>query len=163
MDFSEVKALLDKWRRVNSATVEWQTRIGAQAKADGYLVNPFGRKRWFYTDSYWTESLSFLPQSTGADIMHRAAIGLLWSRIGLAPEFVAEYVPVFRVLPRECRLVLQVHDSFLWEFPGELADEVQATVGEVMTQGWRELGGMSIPIDCKLGEPGQSWGELETI
>lgn len=125
------------------------------------LVNPFGRKRWFYTESWYTESLSFLPQSTGADIMHRAAIGLLYDRIGLPVESLAEYIGVAIRLPAQARLVLQVHDSFLFEMPGELLSEVASVVKPVMEQSWKELGGLNIPVEMKAGAPGVSWGELE--
>lgn len=161
MDIAEVKRLLEQWRVLNDLTVKWQTRTSELAKSQGYLVNPFGRKRWFYTDSWYTESLSFLPQSTGADIIHRAAVGLLYNRIGLALNDVAAYIGVVDPLPAQARLVLQVHDSLLFEFPGELAYEVAATVKRVMEQPWRELGGMHIPVEMKLGAPGASWGELE--
>ena len=161
MDLGEVKKLLDQWKVLNAPTVAWQLRTAALAKEQGYLVNPFGRKRWFYTDSYYTESLSFLPQSTGADIMHRAAIGLLYNRLGLQLEQVSQYIHVLAPLPEPARLVLQVHDSFLFEMPGEMLDEVAQAVSRVMIQPWPELGGISIPIDFKAGQPRDSWGELE--
>ena len=61
------------------------------------------------------------------------------------------------------RLLIQVHDSLLFEFPASLTDEVIHAVNLVMTQPWPELGGMIIPVEMKLGNPGDSWGELKKI
>lgn len=143
MDFAEVRRLVAKWREVNAKTVVWQEATAARAKADGYLITPFGRKRWFYTDSYFTESLSFLPQSTGADIVFRAMLALRDR------------------LPNGVRLLLQVHDSLLFEGPAQAIDEAKPIIREVMEQPWPELDNFRIPVDFKSGLPGQSWGELE--
>lgn len=163
MDLAEVKRLLEQWRILNATTVQWQTRTADEAKRAGVLVNPFGRKRWFYTDSYYTEALSFLPQSTGADIMHRSAIGLLYNRVGLGRDYINSYITLAEPIPVECRLVLQVHDSFLFEGPGELMLETARIVKHVMEQPWPELNGLAIPIEPKLGDAGASWGELEPL
>lgn len=163
MDLAEVKRLFEHWAVLNAVTVQWQQRTTEEAKRAGVLRNPFGRPRWFYTDSYYTESLSFLPQSTGADIMHRAAVGLLYDRVGLDRDYVNSYITHAEPIPAECRLVLQVHDSFLFEGPGELMLETARTVRRVMEQPWPELGGLSIPVEMKLGEAGMSWGELEPL
>lgn len=161
MDLAEVKRLLEQWKVLNAVTVAWQLRTTEDAKRTGVLTNPFGRKRWFYTDSYYTESLSFLPQSTGADIIHRAAIGLLYNRLGLDRDWVNEYIPYAQPIPAQCRLVLQVHDSLLFEGPGDQMLELAQTVQQVMEQPWRELAGLAIPIEFKLGQAGDSWGELQ--
>lgn len=158
LPLDEVRALCEKWREVNRKTVDWQVETAARAKRDGYLVTPFGRKRWFYTDSAYTESLSFLPQSTGADITFRCLIGLLYDRIGWPEDRVGKLVQVFRALPRPARIMLQVHDSFVGEGPGCDFDELQDIITRVMTQPWPELGGFSIPVEWKSGP---SWGETK--
>lgn len=156
LEFSEVKLLTEKWRQVSSKTVSWQQETAAKAKSDGYLVTPFGRKRWFYTDSAYTESLSFLPQSTGADIVFRCMIGLYYNRVGMSEEQVSRIIPIYRALPREVRMLVQVHDSLVGESPIDLLDETIDTLTLVMSQPWPELGGYSIPVEPKTGP---SWGE----
>lgn len=158
---AEVKALLNKWKNAIRATIDWQTRCTAQAKRDGYLTTPFGRKRWFYTDRYYTESLSFLPQSTAADVIFRCMIGLAYERIGWPEDLVALVCPIHIPLPAEVELALQVHDSLLFECPAELVPELVRIVAKVMTQPWAELGGFSIPVACKVSPVGGSWGECE--
>lgn len=160
MDLVEVRRLCGQWREINGLTCKWQDETGRLAKDQGFLINPFGRKRWFYTDSYFTESLSFLPQSTGADIILRAMVALYFDRIGWSEEAARRLLPIVRPLQSSARLLLQVHDSLVFEMPGEIADEVVECVQTTMQQPIRELGGLSIPIDIKLGAPGASWGEV---
>lgn len=160
LPLDEVRDLCERWRKVNAKTVAWQLETAARAKKDGFLVTPFGRKRWFYTDSAYTESLSFLPQSTGADIVFRCMIGLLWQRIGLPEEAVQRVVQRYRALPRPSRMLVQVHDSLVGEGPGPDIPEILDTMNFVMSQPWPELGGYSIPAEPKVG---LSWGEVKNV
>ena len=160
LELKEVKDLVFKWKTLNSATELWQQETAARAKAEGFLTTPFGRKRWFYTNSYFTESLSFLPQSSAADIIFRAMIALMYERIGWPFENVSRIVPIVKPLPRPCRLHLSVHDSLLFGCPGEMVDDVVPLIQDVMQQGWPELGGFAIPIDVKVSE--SSWAECSS-
>lgn len=159
LPFAEVKTLCDAWKKVNQKTVEWQQETAAIAKKDGFLVTPFGRKRWFYTDSAYTESLSFLPQSTGADIVFRCMIGLMYDRVGWSESQVQKIIPFYKALPRPARLLVQVHDSLVGEAPLSIMPEVIDTLIRVMSQPWPELGGYSIPAEPKVG---LSWGEVKS-
>jgi len=138
MDSRETLRLQNLWKDAIRPTSEWQAKVGQEAHDKGVLVTPFGRKRWFWTASYYTEALSFLPQSTAADIIFRSMI---------------QIVPI---LPPPARLLLQVHDSLVFECPAEMVENLIKVVKTVMEQPWKELGGMSIPIGVKVGD---SWGE----
>ena len=156
MDFKTVRDFSAKWKQLFAKTTSWQENCGKQAKETGFLVNPFSRKRWFYTDSYYTEALSFLPQSTGADICFRTMLGLMFERLGLEPV-----TKIARPLPQPCRLLLQVHDSLLFEGPSDVLLAAALDIQAVLEQPWPELRNFSIPVEFKLGQPGCSWGELE--
>jgi DNA polymerase-1 len=156
LPFAEVKDLCGRWKEVNQRTVQWQQETAARAKQDGYLVTPFGRKRWFYTDTAYTESLSFLPQSTGADIVFRCMIGLMYDRIGWKENDVSRIIPFYKALPRPANLLVQVHDSLVGDYPIQIEAEVISTLTSVMSQPWPELGGYAIPVEPKIGP---SWGE----
>jgi len=158
MELKDTKALQDTWKKAIWPTIQWQTRIGEEAKRRGYLTTPFGRKRWFYTQSYYTEALSFIPQSTAADVIFRAMIGLMYERIGMTREQAQRVTPICIALPKPARLLIQVHDSLVFECPEELVDDLVDAVTKVMCQPWPELKGMSIPIGVKVGD---SWGECE--
>jgi hypothetical protein len=110
------------------------------------------------TDSSFTESLSFLPQSCGADIVLRCMIALMYDRIGWPESQVQKLVSFYRALPHPARLLLTVHDSFVGEYPIELEAEVKDTITRVCTQPWAELGGFAIPVEWK---DGPSWGECK--
>lgn len=158
MDLKEVNRLMATWRSEIKLTSLWQTRTAEKAIREGVLTTPFGRKRWFWTSSAYTESLSFLPQSTAADIIFRAMIGLMYQKIGWPEEKVSRVVKTYKPLPANSRLLLQVHDSLVFECAPDVVDELVATVKLVMEQPWPEIGGMVIPISYKIGD---SWGEAE--
>lgn len=159
MDERECRDLIAKWKSAIGATTRWQEETAKLAKEQGYLVTPFGRKRWFYTDSYYTESLSFIPQSSAADVIYKAMIGLYFERINMFPESARVIAPYIEALPKPVLLVLQIHDALLIEYPREMRDEIAGIVKRVMTQPIPELGGYSFPIEITTGP---SWGEQET-
>ncbi len=154
----EVKQLLSKWKASIPKTFSWQEYTAALAKLNGLLVNPFGRKRWFGTSNYYTESLSFLPQSTGADIILRCMVGLYYDRIHWDEARVMSVCPTFRALPQGVNLLIQVHDSLVLETPKTLLDEVVSILKLVLEQPWPELAGFRCPIEVSFGP---SWGDLE--
>ena len=158
LDLAETRRIQEEWKKEIAPTITWQVRTAEKAKKDGYLTNPFGRKRWFWTSSYYTESLSFLPQSCAADIIFRAMIGLMYTRIGLSKEQAMTVAPVSMALPTSSRLLLQVHDSLVFECPNDMVDEVKACLRTVMEQPWKELNGLVIPVKIEVGD---NWLEGE--
>jgi uracil-DNA glycosylase family 4 len=156
MDPRETKRLQDLWKAAIAPTSKWQEACGRKAHDDGVLTTPFGRKRYFWTSSYYTEALSFLPQSTAADVLFRAMIALMYERIGLAESDVKKIVRIYEPLPEPARILITVHDSLVLEAPTELIPEVVRIVKKVMEQPFEELGGMTIPISVAVGD---SWGE----
>jgi len=158
----EARELILKWRQINHKSAKWQEEIGNQAQNKGILTNAFGRKRWFWSHSAYTEGIRFLPQSTGADICFRAMVGLFYERIGWPLELALQASPICKPIPRPARLVLQVHDSILIECPQAQVPEVATCLKTVMEQPWAELAGFSIPAEVKVGEPSASWAELQS-
>ena len=159
--FKDARDLLLQWRTINHASAAWQERIGNEAARLGVLTNAFGRKRWFWSHSAYTEGIRFNPQSTGADILFRSMIAMCYEKIGWPIELATKAAPIVKPLPHPARLVLCVHDSVLIETPINLRDEVIECMKATMTQGWPELQGYAIPIAIKVGGPGDSWGELK--
>lgn len=158
LDLKETKEFMAGWKAIIKDTVFWQNITAERAKRDGFLSTPFGRKRWFYTSSYFTESLSFIPQSTAADVIYRAMLGLMYERIGLSLTQVQEVVKIVEPLPEPARLLIQVHDALTIEAPESMVDRIALTLKKVMCQGWKELKGFSIPIVISVGD---SWGLTE--
>jgi DNA polymerase I-like protein with 3'-5' exonuclease and polymerase domains len=151
----EVHHLLDTWKSEIKLTSLWQQKTAELAGREGVLTTPFSRKRWFWTSSAYTESLAFLPQSCAADIIFRAMLGLMYERISWPLANVLKVCPVAKPIPTGSNLLLQVHDSLVFESRPDTVDELVETVKLVMEQPWKELGGYSIPISVKIGD---SWG-----
>lgn len=114
------------------------------------------------TDRLYGESLSFLPQSTLADIIHRAGIGMMYERIGWSAEKALRASEVLAPLPWPARLLAQVHDSFLIEAPKDLVPEVVKCLTAVMQQPWPQLGGYNLTAEFEVSPPGASWGEKKS-
>jgi len=128
------------------------------------LYNPFGRRGLFYGPDAGTRSVAFNPQSTAADIIYRAMLGLLYEAIGWPRSKAEEVVHVLCPLPPPARIIAQIHDQLLGECPRDILPDVCHALKTVMTQPWPELkseltpDGLSIPIALEVGE---SWGEME--
>ncbi len=158
----DVRDWLFKWRIANRPTVDWMEKVSKEAEHSGVLTNVFSRKRWFWTNRLYGESLSFLPQSTLADICFRAMIGLMYERIGWPIESALKVSSVLAPLPWPARLLLQVHDSLVLEAPKALVPEVVKCVKAVMEQSWPQLGGFSVPAEFNVAPAGMSWGETKS-
>jgi DNA polymerase I-like protein with 3'-5' exonuclease and polymerase domains len=154
---------LDMWKKLNHKSAEWQVRTGNQAGTEGVLTTAFGRKRWFWSFSSYTDGIRFMTQGTGADVCYRAMISLMYERINWPAELAMKVVLELHPLPMPAQLVLQIHDSLLFEMPKSMVESTCQVIKQAAEQYWPELGGMNIPVAFKVGEPGQSWGELKEV
>ncbi len=107
--------------------------------------------------SHNTEGISFEPQSTGADVIYRGMIALMYERINWPLEWVKRVVQVIKPLPEPARLLLQVHDELVGECPADLIPEVRATLDLVLGQPWPELNGLALPVNFSFGD---NWLEM---
>jgi DNA polymerase-1 len=156
----ECHELFDAWKAEIKPTILWQQQLAAEASKNGVLINPFGRKQFFWTSDTYTKSLSFPPQATGADVLYRVMIALLYERIGWPEEKVKQIVPLYQPLPKPSNVLICVHDSLVGESPRNQVEEVLNLVTKIATQPWPELNGMTLPIEIKYGP---SWGECESV
>ena len=145
-------------KELNPGTAEWQVEIINRAKADGYLRNAFGRMRWFSSRNAATQALAFLPASTLADIIIRAMIAHYPVRFAqeiynLGLTITAEPMPAWD-------LQIQVHDSLVLQGPYETQESQVLRTKAIMEQPWAELNGFNLSVGVKVGDPGESWGEL---
>jgi DNA polymerase I-like protein with 3'-5' exonuclease and polymerase domains len=141
----EAKALQEitdiAWPKVK----EWRQKTRLQAHYEGKLMNPFGYPMSFFEvfthrDGEWkpgkeaNECLAFLPQSTAAAMLREALLDLI----------DAEEEVGFKVLA-------PIHDSILLSSPPEKREEVKTLVKKVMERPWRELGGLMVEVEGKVG------------
>jgi len=160
---SDIRELFAIWEKVNQRTAQWQVETVALARAQGYLVNPFGRKRWFQGRDFAGKALAFLPASTLADITIRCMIAHYPNhnnrnisgaveRLGLG--VVAEYMPGWK-------MCIQVHDSIVAQGPDVRWKEQAVRTKEIMTQPWKELGGFKLDVDLEYST--KSWGDVRKV
>lgn len=146
MSHKEAQGVIDALFRRYSGIPAWQDDIRKRVTVRGEdLTNHFGRKRRFHlitrdnVDNIRRECLAFIPQSTANDCNMRAA-----ARLHL------EYGYDVRLL---------VHDSILINCKPEDAEEVAATMAQVMQQTAAERYSTVVPffVDTSIGK---TWGEL---
>lgn len=159
VDFNMAKEFQAVWKKEIADTVAWQQRVSNAGARIGWTANPFGRKLWTWETNAATRIISFLPQSSAADVIYRAMIACMYERIDWPKEWAQKVAPVVEPLPDGVLLLAQVHDELLTETESaELVEPTLSVLRKVMTQPWPELNGLSLPIGTGVGD---SWGDCE--
>lgn len=156
LELDTVKKLQFAWKSEIRDTIAWQKRVMAEAVRTGVVTNPFGRKLWIWTSGSGPEAVSFFPQSSAADVIFRAMLGLYYDRIGWPLSWVKRVCPVVDPLPAGTKLFIQVHDELVVDSPSESVEIVRTKLRNVMSQAWAALAGMILPVSI---EQGPSWGD----
>lgn len=119
---------------------EWREQVVRFGQSNGYLVNPFNRRRYFFGQNDVPKMYNFIPQSSGADILFQALIRLDQN------------------LPKHSRQVLTVHDSILIECPEDKQQEVIQCIKDCMEAPIEELPGLRVPVTLDVGA---NWGACD--
>jgi len=131
----DARAVIQAFRDLEPKVFTWQTNVGNQAATQGYIANPFGRRRNFpgFAEVLRKQkhtrnaAVNFQPQSIVADIMLYVMPGLDTALLDLRPgERCRETDPTWRSdTSAGSFLLTQVHD----ECAGECdLDLVEATM-----------------------------------
>jgi len=137
----KLREIEDRWGAKHHAVLTWRDGIvRSVVQGDHTWTSPFGYRRFFFTPypKVKTEIYNCPMQHCAAKIVERAMIDL--HRLG-AP------------------LVLQMHDDLMLEVPIGEADRWAGVLQRVMEQSIPELGGVSFPVEVKVGV---SWEKLST-
>ena len=124
----------------------WRMDVSSLGSSQRYLVNPFGRRRYFYGgDSAAPQMIDYLPQSTAADIV--------WDRLVPLDSFCSAHGGA---------ILATVHDSFLMEFPKEAVTPcLVGGLREVLETEFPQIApGFRVPVDMKIGS---NWGQMEKL
>ena len=130
----------------------WKEATWREAHAKGYLETPFGYVAYFWDvlrikagkatlGKEANACLAFRPQSSGAAMLRECMLSLN-SLDGQLFDFL---VPI--------------HDAILVEVDEAAAGFAAETISKVMSAPWKELGGLAIDVDYKVGK---NWGEMES-
>jgi uracil-DNA glycosylase len=155
----DIREMMNKWKTENRRTAEWQQETIHLAERQGYLENPFGRRRWFQGRDFATKALAFLPASTLADMVLRMMICHYPSIFGT--ELLALGMSVVGDLLSGWRMALQVHDDIVEIGPDETHMEMAKVTRAVMCQPWKELDGFRFRVESKYSTV--SWGDAKVL
>lgn len=123
------------------AIPKWHSWTAIELQTKGFLVTPFGRRRWFFgrrnDDATLREAIANTPQSMTGDEINTGILQV-W-KLNLT------------------QLLLQVHDSILLQYPEDREDEILPLVlaairVPLILRGGREF---TVPAEAKVG---WNWG-----
>ena len=145
---AQAKEYMDKYFAHYSGVHAYMDGVVEQAKKDGYVSTPMGRRRWVPE----LKSSNFNTRSFGERVALNAPIQ------GAAADIIK--LAMIRVRDRllseglEGRLVLQVHDELIVECPEAEAEQVKRVVREEM----EGAAALSVPLLADTAA-GKSWAE----
>lgn len=133
------KRFIDDYFKSYPAIKQWRQDILAKASRDGFLANPFGRRRYFFGPNIAPKVYNFLPQSTAGDIISEATVKL------------------DRELPGHAHLMLTIHDELVAQCEKGKEKEVIECMKKIMEAPIDVLDGYSFPVETSIGE---TWQEV---
>ena len=140
---AEAKRQLQRYHDAYPRLRMWHKQLEKKIQIDRTLVNPFGRKRVFMgriDDSLFRDATAYLPQSTVADILHRATY------------------QIYSRLPWPAVIAMQLHDSLTVMCPEEMTDDIVQIMREELERPVEINGNaVRIPADIKVGD---NWSEI---
>lgn len=124
----------------------WHSWVDEQLRHGNTLTTLFGRRRCFFgrvpDDSTLRKAIAYCGQSATADEMN---LGLM---------------RLWRTMP-ECEMLIQVHDSILFQFPEELEDTIVPEAMEALKV-TIDIGNdnrpFTVPVEAKIG---WNWGDWD--
>lgn len=155
IDAKTAKKAEDNFKTLYAGYPKWWARVGAEVDRNGFLVNPFGRKRYFFArsdssaarQSLIREAVAFLPQSTIADLLN--------SRMRVLYEEADQRNGLLQIL-------LQVHDAVI----GECSPRDLQRVANVVVQTLEvemEIGGRPLIVPAEFSASSKSWAEMREV
>lgn len=143
---AEVRELDTIFESMAPKVIKWQKDTKLRAHSEGQLTNPFGYRMSFFevfkTDGSdgreANEALAFFPQSTCAAMLREVLVDL-----GQDPREGKKF-----------NLLIPTHDSILFEFPEKHEEEVMGFIRSSMERAWKELNGLVIRTEGKVGTSG---------
>lgn len=139
----EAEWFIKRWFEIHPGILEWHERIKESLTTKRMVENKWGYRRFYFDriESCFTEAVAWIPQSSVAIYINKA-----WDKI-------VETVP-------EVEVLLQVHDSLVYQWPEALTSQVIPKVKAAFDS-------IAIPYDDPLVIPAgiavsqTSWGDVE--
>lgn len=146
MTYAQAKDFIEKFFAVRPKLLEYINSVKEQADNKGYVENIFGRRR----PTPDVKSSNFMVRESG----YRAAVNMPFQ--GSAADIMKKaMIDIDKILPDNCKMLLQIHDSVIVECPKssskEVAQKIKTTMEKVIKLP------IKLTVDTEIGE---SWGEL---
>lgn len=142
------KEAIDNYMEAHPDYVKWCEEVIAVAKEKRVSVNAYGRVRTLLGEANAIER-----QALNSPIQGSAADAVREDMVLLNRRFLDEGM--------KARIILQIHDEFLFEYPIEERRKVADIVKEIMGRE-REIKGRKFRIGIDA-EVGKYWGNLDSI
>jgi DNA polymerase-1 len=140
MSLAEAERFIDEYFVQFPRIKFWRQTVANEGQRNGFLVNPYGHRRYFFGPNTVPKMYNYLPQSTAAYVIMEAML------------------KVDEQLPKGAHLILQVHDSLVVECEEGLKHQVIECLTENMQAPIDVLNGYQIPVKVGIGK---NWSETD--
>jgi DNA polymerase I-like protein with 3'-5' exonuclease and polymerase domains len=132
------------YKKIYHKVAAYKLWLIEQCKSQQYIINPFGRFRWFHAHEA-PAAVDFIPQSIVADCLL-----CIFCEIAVLARSLGG------------RAVLTVYDSILIQVPKDRVPEGVAGMRKIMERKFPIVApDFSIKVEIEVGAPGASWGNLK--
>ncbi|HEX5394793.1 MAG TPA: DNA polymerase I [Candidatus Saccharimonadales bacterium] len=147
MSFGEARDFISRYFEIRPKLKQYIEKTRELASEQGYVETIMGRRRptpdvkspnFAVREAAYRAAINHPMQGSAADIMKLAM------------------VEVANKLDKDCRMLLQIHDSILLEVPKAKANKVGKLVKDTMEKAYPKLD-VKLKADIAIG---QNWGEL---
>lgn len=156
----QAKVYSEVWHKLYPGIKSWWSEIEAKLRRDHFLVNAYGRRRYFYgiiDQTLLKAAYAYDPQGTVADHFR----GYIQKELGIEGGTLMVQKKVCDPSNGECMIINDAHDSILMEVPEanarDILIEVMNIIRRPMVINDEQF---TIPVD---GEIGERWGEMEKM
>lgn len=138
----EAERFQHRWFSLHPGVRAWHERIQLQLMTTRQVQNAFGFRRFYFDriDSILPEALAWIPQSTVAIVTNKGIKNL------------------YQTLP-EVDVLLQVHDSTVWQAPKARFRILRPTIRECLLVEIPYDDPLVIPVGLKMSDT--SWGDCK--
>jgi DNA polymerase-1 len=147
MTYEQAKHFIEKYFEVRPKLLKYIESVKEKAQKDGYVENIFGRRRptpdvkssnYMVREAAMRQAVNMPFQGSAADIMKLAMIAV-----------------DKKLESKDCRVLLQIHDSLVLECPEKDADKTAQLLKETMENVYK------LPVKLTVDtSTGKTWGEL---
>jgi DNA polymerase I len=146
MDYAAAREFISKYFEIRPKLKDYIESLRKQAQEQGYVETILGRRRptpdvnssnFAVREAAYRAAINHPLQGSAADLMKMAMVG------------------VARKLPKDAKMLLQIHDSLIVETPQNRAKEVGKVLKDTMENIYK------LPVKFKTDiSTGKNWGEL---